>query len=102
MQFIPSTWAKWARVAPDHPHDSQPSVDNAWDAIYTAAAYLCGGKGHLGDIDSALLSYNPSAEYVALVKQKAADYGWVNPELNVQAATSSTASAPPIIGSPAS
>jgi transglycosylase-like protein with SLT domain len=89
MQFIPSTWEKWQRVAPNRPADAKPSVDNAWDAIYAAADYLCAGKGALGEVDAALFSYNRSTEYVDVVKQRAVDYGW-------------DSTAPATIGPPAS
>lgn len=75
MQFLLSTWTGSARLAPGRPTQATPSPDNAWDAIYTAAAYLCGGDGPLADIEAALFRYNPSRSYVADVLAKAAEYG---------------------------
>jgi cell wall-associated NlpC family hydrolase len=75
MQFLPTTWTTWRRLAPGRPPDAQPSVQNAWDAIYTAAAYLCDGRPRLDDLPEAILSYNPSPSYVAAVMSKATEYG---------------------------
>ena len=44
MQFLSTTWATWGRLAPDRPPDASPNIQNAWDSIYSAAAYLCGGR----------------------------------------------------------
>jgi hypothetical protein len=78
MQFIPSTWQRWARLAPNRPPGATPSAENAWDAIYTAAAYLCGGRPSLGDLGQAILSYDHSEDYVRWVLAKAASYGMVS------------------------
>jgi hypothetical protein len=75
MQFLPSTWARWGRLAPGRPAGGAPTRNNAWDAIYSAAAYLCGGRPALVDIDQAILSYNHSAEYLRAVLAKASEYG---------------------------
>jgi len=75
MQFIPSTWARWGRLAPDRPKNATPSAQNAWDAIYSAAAYLCGGRPSIGSLDQAILSYDHSNAYVSWVLAKAANYG---------------------------
>jgi len=74
MQFLSTTWAAWGRVAPGRP--GPPDVHNAWDAIYGAAAYLCGAAGRITDISTALLRYNHSQRYVAQVLAKAAQYGY--------------------------
>ena len=74
MQFLPSTWAVWATVAPGRPPTAAPDPQNAWDAIYSAARKLCGGQPALGDVETALLAYNPSAAYVVAVLAKAAAY----------------------------
>lgn len=42
MQFLPSTWRTWGRLAPGRPAGATPSPHNAWDAIWSAAALLCG------------------------------------------------------------
>jgi cell wall-associated NlpC family hydrolase len=54
---------------------SATDPQNAWDAIYTAALYLCGGSPTLDDLPSAILRYNHSDAYVQQVFEKAAAYG---------------------------
>ena len=67
MQFIPSTWA-WAGRDGDGDGDKNPhDID---DAALSAADYLCAGAD-LRDsdaMDAAILRYNPSDYYVALVR----------------------------------
>lgn len=75
MQFLSTTWNAWAALAPDRPEDSSPDVNNAWDAIYSAAHYLCAGQDELGDVQAALLRYNRSDAYAAGVIAKAIAYG---------------------------
>jgi cell wall-associated NlpC family hydrolase len=75
MQFLSTTWSNWSRLAPDRPPEASPDVQNAWDSIYSAAAYLCGGQSTLDDIHGALLRYNHSDSYVEQVMAKAVDYG---------------------------
>lgn len=75
MQFIPSTWTRWGRLAPNRPAGATPSAENAWDSIYSAAAYLCGGRPAVGDLAQAILSYDHSDDYVRWVLAKAAEYG---------------------------
>ena len=75
MQFLPTTWDRWGRLAPGRPPGAQPDVHNAWDAIYSAAAYLCGTDRRLDDLDTAILTYNRSRTYLDAVMAKAADYG---------------------------
>ncbi len=77
MQFIPSTWRRWGRLAPNRPTGATPSAQNAWDSIYSAAAYLCGGRPSVGSLEKAILSYDHSEAYVRWVLSKAADYGYV-------------------------
>jgi murein DD-endopeptidase MepM/ murein hydrolase activator NlpD len=74
MQFLSTTWAAWGRVAPGRP--GPPDVHNAWDAIYGAAAYLCGSAGEITDLHAALLRYNHSEAYVTQVLDKARAYGY--------------------------
>jgi len=74
MQFLLSTWEGWARLAPRRPVGTVPSPDNAWDAIHTAAAYLCGRADRLTDVEQALLRYNHSDAYVSAVMAKALEY----------------------------
>lgn len=75
MQFLSTKWARWGQTAPGRPVGGKPDVHNAWDAIYTAAAYLCGSDGQIDDLDRAILSYNRSRAYVELVMAKAFEYG---------------------------
>jgi len=74
MQFLPTTWATWARLAPGRPAGAVPDINNAWDAIYTAAAYLCGPTGRVTALNAAILRYNPSTAYLQAVLAKAAEY----------------------------
>ena len=75
MQFLPATWQRWGRLAPRRPAGTVPSPHNAWDAIHSAAAYLCAGQPQLTDLRQAILSYNRSDEYVWAVMSKALEYG---------------------------
>lgn len=75
MQFLSTTWNKWGRLAPDRPPDATPNVQNAWDSIYSAAAYLCGGATSTDDLRAAVLRYNHSETYLKQVLAKAAEYG---------------------------
>lgn len=75
MQFLSTTWTRWGRVAPGRPPASLPDTQNAWDSIYSAAAYLCSGQPKLVDLHAAVLRYNHSETYVAHVMAKAAEYG---------------------------
>jgi membrane-bound lytic murein transglycosylase B len=75
MQFIPSTWTKYAvdgdRDGVSDPHD----ID---DAALAAASYLCAGGRNLDSIDgwwSAILSYNNVAAYASAVFNAANSYG---------------------------
>jgi cell wall-associated NlpC family hydrolase len=75
MQFLSTTWRVTATLAPDRPPGALPDVNNAWDAIYSAASYLCAGQDHLNDVKTAVLRYNRSDAYVGEVITKAAAYG---------------------------
>lgn len=75
MQFLSTTFDRWGVVAPDRPPSALPDPQNAWDAIYSAAASLCGGQRAIDDIDAAIRRYNHSDQYVADVRAKAAEYG---------------------------
>jgi len=74
MQFLPSTWRRWGRLAPGRPSGAAPSPHNAWDAIWTAAAYLCGRAGRVADVRAAIKTYNRSDAYVDEVLAKAGEY----------------------------
>ena len=75
LQFLSTTWARAPRPPPGRPPGARPDVHNAWDAIYSAAAYLCGGTGQLTDLDAAVLRYNHSQKYLDDVMAKAIEYG---------------------------
>jgi hypothetical protein len=79
MQFLSTTWRSWGRLAPDRPTSTIPDPHNAWDAIYSAAAYLCGEAGRIDDLEAALRRYNNSGEYAARVIAAAARYGTAEP-----------------------
>jgi len=76
MQFVSTTWARWATLAPDRRPGAQPDVQNAWDAIFTAARYLCAAAEQLDDVRAALFRYNRSEAYVRDVLAKATEYGF--------------------------
>lgn len=67
MQFLPSTWAKWAA---DGTGDGTRDVQNIFDATLGAAHYLCAGDLDLASgsgLRDAILRYNPSTWYLGLV-----------------------------------
>lgn len=74
MQFLPTTWRNVGRLAPGRPTGAAPSPHNAWDAIWSAAALLCGPNRRITDLRAAILSYNHSNRYVDAVLTKAAEY----------------------------
>ncbi len=76
MQFLPTTWSRWARLAPHRPAGARPSIQNAWDSIYTAAAYLCQDAPKLGDLRAAIDNYAGTSSYYARVIAKAIEYGY--------------------------
>jgi len=75
MQFIPSTWQRWAS---DATLDGKKDPNNLYDAAFAAARYLCRAAGGRIDSDFALarayLGYNHSAAYVATVADRAHEY----------------------------
>lgn len=67
MQFIPSTWANWAK---DGNGDGRRDPNNIHDAALAAGHYLCAGGRDLSvraDLDRAVLSYNRSDTYLRTV-----------------------------------
>jgi membrane-bound lytic murein transglycosylase B len=63
MQFIPSTWRKWAS---DANLDGRADPQQIDDAALSAARYLCAGSRNLATADgwwSAVFSYNNSVPY---------------------------------------
>lgn len=76
MQFIPSTWVRWAH---DGNGDELEDPHNIYDAAMSAAMYLCASapaEGLVGDepLIRAFLSYNHSLEYAAKVLALAHEY----------------------------
>ncbi|WP_405612010.1 lytic transglycosylase domain-containing protein [Streptomyces sp. NBC_00076] len=68
MQFIPSTWA-WA--GRDGNDDGTKDPNNVYDAALAAGHYLCRFGWDLStdaDLDSAVLSYNHSQDYLNTVR----------------------------------
>jgi hypothetical protein len=72
MQFITGTWRGSGR---DGSGDGVANPHNAFDAIATAAHYLCGADDRVTSIDEAVLAYNHSSDYLDAVLAKAAEYG---------------------------
>ncbi|HEX5810709.1 MAG TPA: lytic murein transglycosylase, partial [Pseudonocardia sp.] len=75
MQFIPGTWKTFAK---DGNNDGVASPHNVFDAASAAANFLCAGGGDLSQPAAqraALLRYNRSDAYGALVLRWAAAYG---------------------------
>lgn len=72
MQFLPSTWARWGVDASD---DGTANPHSAMDAVFAAAAYLCGPDRGVEDLEAALLAYNPSRAYLDEVLSIARSYG---------------------------
>ncbi len=74
MQFLPSTWSI---VGVDGDGDGIRSPDDLDDAALAAAVYLCAGTSDLdrpGPMREALLRYNHSRDYAALVMAYEAAY----------------------------
>ncbi len=75
MQFIPETWSRWGV---DANGDGVADPDNIDDATLSAGRYLCDRGGDLTTAEGwtrALMAYNLSGEYLALVRDRAAAYG---------------------------
>ncbi|MGI8983161.1 MAG: lytic transglycosylase domain-containing protein [Acidimicrobiales bacterium] len=71
MQFLPGTWSRWGA---DGNQDGVANPHNAYDAIASAANYLCGEDGRIDDVAAAIATYNRSAAYVEDVLTTAAGY----------------------------
>lgn len=67
MQFLPSTWASWGV---DGDNDGTADPANVYDAAAAAGRYLCAAGGDVATPDGlrrAILAYNHSDAYLALV-----------------------------------
>jgi hypothetical protein len=78
MQFLPSTWAEWGTSTPWAP--GPPNVMNPFDAVPSAARYLCAAGGATASgLPGAIFAYNHAQWYVnevlALAKSYASAYG---------------------------
>jgi membrane-bound lytic murein transglycosylase B len=74
MQFIPSTWQRWAS---DGNGDGRNDPNNIDDAAYAAARYLCASGADLTTGEGwqrAIHSYNRSDDYTAAVLDAANQY----------------------------
>ncbi|MFY0407768.1 lytic transglycosylase domain-containing protein [Solicola sp. PLA-1-18] len=73
MQFISTTWRRWAS---DGDGDGRTDVHDLDDAAYAAGRYLCADDHRLDGAlwGQAVFSYNHSAEYVAAVHAAADQY----------------------------
>ena len=74
MQFIPSTWTRWAS---DGNGDGVGSPQQIDDAALAAARYLCAGERDLGTAEGwwqGVLSYNQSEQYAKKVFAVAETY----------------------------
>lgn len=77
LQFLPSTWARWAV---DADADGAADPQDLDDAALAAGRYLCAGDRDLGQPEGwrgAVLSYNRSEAYVADVLAVAVEYARV-------------------------
>lgn len=75
MQFIPSTWQRWAR---DGDGDGVEDPHDLDDAAASAAAYLCHDRHDLTDVrgwNAAIFSYNHDNGYVVAVHAASNRYG---------------------------
>jgi membrane-bound lytic murein transglycosylase B len=75
MQFIPSTWT---RYAVDADRDGVADPQDIDDAALAAATYLCAGGRDLSTVDgwwAAIMSYNNVSVYATNVFGAANDYG---------------------------
>jgi transglycosylase-like protein with SLT domain len=107
MQFIPSTWRRWAA---DGNHDGIADPENIYDASLAAGHYLCAGGRDLstaGGVQSAILSYNYSDAYLRLVSAWLVAYQGGIAEVAVvvtpgtPATGTPTTTPPPATGTPA-
>jgi membrane-bound lytic murein transglycosylase B len=74
MQFIPSTWQRWAA---DGDQDGSSNPQDVDDAALAAGRYLCGTGKQLGTRNGwlrAVVTYNQSVSYVRKVARMATHY----------------------------
>ena len=78
MQFLPSTWREWGTTAFGGP--SPPDIMSPFDAVPSAARYLCAAGGSTAaGLPGAIFAYNHATWYVnevlSLAKAYAQTYG---------------------------
>jgi hypothetical protein len=74
MQFEPGTWRIWGITA--FGQTGPPDINNPFDAVPSAAAYLCAaGAGDPATLSRAIFSYNHAQWYVNEVLALAQEYG---------------------------
>jgi peptidoglycan DL-endopeptidase CwlO len=71
MQFIPSSWARYAGAS----GSLQPDINNPRDAIFAAGAYLR-VAGAPADLPRAIYAYNHAWWYVDMVVRQMRAYGY--------------------------
>jgi Transglycosylase SLT domain len=76
MQFLPSTWARWGITATAFGQTGPPDINNPYDAVPSAARYLCSYGAAQGGaaLSRAVYGYNHAAWYVAEVLALAHEY----------------------------
>ncbi|UOZ05650.1 lytic murein transglycosylase [Amycolatopsis sp. WQ 127309] len=104
MQFIPSTWRRWAA---DGNGDGRADPENVSDAAEASGRYLCAGGRDLrtpSGLDAAILGYNHSAVYLRQVRSWMLVYqgaGSVIPDIRFAAAAAAPqgvpAALPPVV-----
>ena len=73
MQFLPSTWAAWGITATQWGETGPPDINNALDAVPSAARYLCAAGGATSAcLPGAIFAFNHAIWY-------AQDYGGPSP-----------------------
>jgi hypothetical protein len=80
MQFMPATWARWGITATVFGQTGSPNIMNPFDAVPSAARYLCAAGGATAaGLPKAIFAYNHANWYVnevlALAKAYAQTYG---------------------------
>jgi Transglycosylase SLT domain len=73
MQFLPSTWAEWGITA--FGQKGPPDINNPFDAVPSAARYLCAAGGSTAaGLPRAIFAYNHATWYVNEVLSLAKAY----------------------------
>ncbi len=80
MQFLPSTWREWGITATVFGQTGPPNINDPFDAVPSAARYLCAAGGSTAaGLPKAIFAYNHATWYVnevlALAKAYAQSYG---------------------------